>query len=172
MRSLSILLVSLLLFGCAWEDTQPARTPAPVVIAEPVGEPSRPTRQRVTAVDTATIAASIAQQQVGVPYRYGGQDPRGFDCSGLVHFAYQQAGHNVARTTSTLWASARPVASRDLMPGDVIFFRFDDKPSHVGLYLGDGWFVHAPSTGKQVTTARVDAPFYANRMIRGGRLVE
>ena len=143
-----------------------------MVIGEERAHAPATTTRRAPSVDIAAIAASIAQEQVGVPYRYGGQDPRGFDCSGLVHFAYQQAGRNVPRTTGTLWASARPIAPRELIPGDVIFFRFDDKPSHVGLYLGDGWFVHAPSTGKRVTTERVDTPFYAARMIRGGRLVE
>jgi cell wall-associated NlpC family hydrolase len=115
-------------------------------------------------------AAIVALEQVGVPYRYGGQSPRGFDCSGLVHYAYQYAGVSIPRTTTQLWTAARPVADDELKAGDLLFFRIDGKMSHVGLYLGDQRFVHAPQSGRTVAVASLEAPFYRQALIRGGRV--
>jgi cell wall-associated NlpC family hydrolase len=115
-------------------------------------------------------AAVVALEQVGVPYRYGGQSPRGFDCSGLVHYAYQHAGVSIPRTTTQLWTAARPVAGDELRAGDLLFFRIDGKMSHVGLYLGDQQFVHAPQSGRTVAVASLEAPFYRQALIRGGRV--
>ena len=117
----------------------------------------------------ARRATTVALEQVGRPYRYGGADPDGFDCSGLVHFSYREAGLQTARTTGKLWTSLRPVQAGSLQPGDVLFFDVDGKVSHVGLYLGDGRFVHAPSSGRNVSVARLDQPFYRQAFVRGGR---
>lgn len=117
----------------------------------------------------AVRAASIAEQQVGVPYRYGGANTGGFDCSGLVYFAYANAGKQVARTTGGLWGSLLPIQKSSLQAGDVLFFDIDGKMSHVGMYLGDGKFVHAPSTGKKVSIADLESSFYRRALIRGGR---
>ena len=107
---------------------------------------------------------------LGVSYRYGGSDPRGFDCSGLVHYAFREAGKKVPRTTGQLWDSATAVAYTDLQVGDLLFFRFDGKMSHVGMYVGDERFVHAPSSGKRVSVDSLDAEFYRRALIRGGRV--
>ncbi|HEX2139300.1 MAG TPA: C40 family peptidase [Woeseiaceae bacterium] len=114
-------------------------------------------------------AAAIAVRQVGVPYRYGGRSTDGFDCSGLVNFAYARAGKIVPRTTLQLWRQLHPVDTGDLRVGDVLFFDIEGKVSHVGLYLGRGRFVHAPSSGREVTVALLDAPYYRHAFIRGGR---
>lgn len=114
-------------------------------------------------------AAVIAVRQVGVPYRYGGSSAEGFDCSGLVNFAYARAGKTVPRTTGELWRELRPVSADELRIGDVLFFNIEGKASHVGLYLGDRRFVHAPSSGREVTVAHLDAGFYRKSFIRGGR---
>ncbi len=114
-------------------------------------------------------AAQIALQQVGVPYRYGGQTPSGFDCSGLVHFAYDRAGKAVPRTTAQLWAGTKTVARGNMRAGDLVFFSIDGKMSHVGLYLGDGRFVHAPSTGKTVSVQSLSSPYYRKAFLRAGR---
>ena len=118
---------------------------------------------------TADQAVSIALQQVGAPYRYGGSSPAGFDCSGLVHYSYSKAGKSVPRTTSTLWSSIRPVATNQLQKGDVLFFRISGKMSHVGMYIGGGRFVHAPSSGKVVAVASLGSDFYSDAFIRAGR---
>lgn len=114
-------------------------------------------------------AAAIAAAQVGVPYRYGGRSTAGFDCSGLVSYAYGRAGRAVPRTTGALWRQLRPVAATELEPGDVLFFDIAGKPSHVGLYLGEGRFVHAPSTGREVSIEDLESPYYRRSFLRGGR---
>ena len=111
----------------------------------------------------------VAVRQLGVPYRYGGATEQGFDCSGLVQFAYARAGKGVPRTTAAQWQTARPVVATDLRVGDLLFFRIDGKISHVGLYLGDRRFVHAPSSGREVTIANLDADYYRKTFVRGGR---
>ncbi len=104
-----------------------------------------------------------------MPYRYGGSSPSGFDCSGLVQYSYSVVGKRVPRTTGQLWNATQPVADNDLRVGDVLFFNIDGKMSHVGLYLGDDRFVHAPSSGRKVSVGSLDAPFYRSAFIRAGR---
>jgi cell wall-associated NlpC family hydrolase len=114
-------------------------------------------------------AAVVAVRQIGAPYRFGGNSTKGFDCSGLVQYAYAAAGKQLPRTTGDLWHQLQPVADRDLAVGDVLFFRIEGKVSHVGLYLGSRRFVHAPATGREVTVAGLDSDFYRGAFIRGGR---
>ena len=155
---LALAAIGLLLAGCS---TAPPGAPH----VENSGS-----RNSAISEETAVTAAEIALDQVGIPYRYGGASRSGFDCSGLVHYAYASAGRRVPRTTGELWRSTQPLAERELQAGDVLFFRIEGKMSHVGLYLGDGQFVHAPSTGKRVSLATLDAEFYREAFIRGGRL--
>ncbi len=115
-------------------------------------------------------AATIALGQVGVPYRYGGASPGGFDCSGLVQYSYSLAGVSVPRTTGQLWRAAKPVAQEELEAGDLLFFSIEGKMSHVGLYLGERRFVHAPQSGRSVSVASLDAPFYRSALVRAGRI--
>ena len=114
-------------------------------------------------------AASVALGQVGTPYRYGGATPAGFDCSGLVHYSYRQAGKSIPRTTAGQWAELPPVNGRDMRAGDLLFFSIAGKMSHVGLYLGDGRFVHAPSSGRTVGIERLDSKYYRKAFLRAGR---
>lgn len=115
-------------------------------------------------------AALAALAQVGVPYRYGGQSPSGFDCSGLVHYAYLDAGVSTPRTTQQLWSAARTIKQDELQAGDLLFFRIDGKMSHVGMYLGEGRFVHAPQSGRSVSVASLEMPFYRQALIRTARI--
>jgi len=114
-------------------------------------------------------AAAVALQQVGVPYRYGGTSTKGFDCSGLVQYSYGRAGKLMPRTTRQLWSATSVVQRGDLRVGDLLFFSIEGKMSHVGMYIGRQEFVHAPSSGRSVTVATLDSPFYAAALIRGGR---
>ncbi len=162
-RFAGMLFLAACLAGCSsgYVREQPrAKVVQPVAPSATTRTASRPVHER---------AAINAVSQVGIPYRYGGANPDGFDCSGLVYFAYGQAGRQVPRTTATLWKSLRPVSKQDLRVGDVLFFRIDGKVSHVGMYLGDRRFVHAPQSGKHVTVAALDAPFYREALIRAGR---
>jgi murein DD-endopeptidase len=117
----------------------------------------------------ADQAAAVALQQIGVPYRYGGSTPKGFDCSGLIYYSYSRVGKNVPRTTGSLWSGIQPVAKNQVQVGDVLFFRIEGKMSHVGMYIGDNQFVHAPSSGKVVTVGSLRSDFYRKALIRAGR---
>lgn len=114
-------------------------------------------------------AAAIALQQLGTPYRYGGSAPPGFDCSGLVQYSYRKAGKALPRTTGALWASTETVSAAELAAGDLLFFEVAGKMQHVGLYVGDGRFVHAPSTGRHVSVESIDSAFYSEALLRAGR---
>jgi cell wall-associated NlpC family hydrolase len=114
-------------------------------------------------------AAIVAVGQIGVPYRYGGSSARGFDCSGLVQYAWSKAGAKIPRTTSEQWRLIAPISNKDLRAGDLLFFRIDGRISHVGLYLGDRRFVHAPATGREVSVADLDSDFYRRAFVRGAR---
>lgn len=131
---------------------------------------SAPVLTSATASSPGDWAALVALEQVGVPYRYGGNSPQGFDCSGLVQYSYSHAGVAVPRTTGQLWSAARTVERRDLRAGDLLFFNIEGKMSHVGMYLGDERFVHAPQSGRRVSVASLDAPFYRAALLRVGRV--
>jgi cell wall-associated NlpC family hydrolase len=116
--------------------------------------------------------AELALTMVGVKYRYGGADPReGFDCSGLVYFTYASHGHVVPRTSRAQFDAARKVALDEALPGDLVFFRDQASLSHVGIYLGDRRFVHAPSSGRSVSVAHIDEPYYQRNLVAVGRLL-
>ena len=117
----------------------------------------------------AAVAASIAVEQIGVPYLYGGSNQHGFDCSGLVQYAYTGAGIQVERTTSGLWESLKPVTRDELRVGDILFFDIAGKISHVGIYVGKGQFVHAPSSGRTVGIEDLDSDYYKRAFVRAGR---
>ena len=126
------------------------------------------------AASTPTVthpAVAVAKRMLGTPYRYGGASPqRGFDCSGLVYYSFTQAGMNASRTTKTLYRDAFAVEPTALRQGDLLFFRIEGKVSHVGLYVGGNTFVHAPSSGKKVSYASLENPYWRKRLIKAGRL--
>ena len=131
------------------------------------GTPSRPPSN-----DVRRSIVQLALSMVGLPYRYGGADPgEGFDCSGLVHYTYTSNGLAVPRTSRSQFDASRMISLEDAAEGDLLFFRDQEKLSHVGIYLGDGRFVHAPSSGKTVSVARVDEPYYRQYLVGVGRLL-
>jgi murein DD-endopeptidase len=114
-------------------------------------------------------AAQHAAAMQGKPYRYGGNTPAGFDCSGLVQYSYAQAGWRLPRSTEGLWDISRAVSLRQLRAGDLLFFTQEGKRwSHVALYLGNDRFVHAPSSGKTVSLANVNDAYW-RRHLEGAR---
>ena len=105
-------------------------------------------------------AVQVAMQYLGVPYVWGGASPSGFDCSGLTMYAYAQLGISLPHYTGAQW-NAGPHVSRDqLQPGDLVFF----TPSlgHMGMYVGDGSFIHAPHTGDVVKISSLADPWYSS----------
>ena len=112
--------------------------------------------------DVGASAAQHALEMRGKPYRYGGNSPRGFDCSGLVQYSYARVNMRLPRSTEGLWSSSRAISRNDIRPGDLLFFHQEGKRnSHVAIYLGSNRFVHAPSSGKQVSTASLSDRYWS-----------
>ena len=156
-RSLALTITVLGLAAACSSTPHATKTPQATVI--------KPTRS----IALGEMAAAVALDQVGVPYRYGGSSPSGFDCSGLVQYSYSRAGKRIPRTTGQLWSSTREVGRHELRAGDLLFFSIEGKMSHVGLYLGGQRFVHAPASGRAVSVASLDAPYYRTAFLRAGR---
>jgi cell wall-associated NlpC family hydrolase len=155
-------LLLLLLAGCA---SGPGRPPGPS--AQPGGYAQADASSR-RANDVLLRALGL----VGTPYRYGGNTPAGgFDCSGLVGFVFlDAAGLRLPRSTGELMdLRATRIARDGLRPGDLVLFR-PDGGGHVGIYVGEGRFVHAPSAGGTVRMDRLDVPYWT-RAYAGARRV-
>ena len=121
--------------------------------------------------DIAGQAAGYAQTMIGKPYRYGGTSPKGFDCSGLVLYSYKQAGVALPHSTDKQRSAARRVKLAELRRGDLLFFNQEGKKyGHVGIYVGDGKFVHAPSSGKSVRSDRLDTPYWKKHLSEARRI--
>lgn len=124
--------------------------------------------------ETAPAAASLghdiaihAMGLVGIPYRYGGNTPdSGFDCSGLIGYVYTaRAGRAPPRTVAQLAGFGEPVDAQALRTGDLVVFGHDPA-WHAGIYVGEGRFVHAPSTGGTVRLDRLDNRYWARQPVR------
>jgi cell wall-associated NlpC family hydrolase len=125
----------------------------------------------VTDPGSAERAAGNASKMVGKPYRYGGAGPAAFDCSGLVQYSFKQVGVFLPRSTDELLRASQPLRGAHLRRGDLLFFDQEGKKkSHVGIYLGEGKFVHAPSSGKQVRTDRLDSPYWRKHLSEARRV--
>lgn len=122
--------------------------------------------------EEAQKVLNTAAKYLGVPYLWGGTTPSGFDCSGFVQYVYRECGYSITRTTYTQWDNDGQYVSRyDLEPGDLVYFGSTNSPSHVGLYVGDGMMIHAPSTGKNIQYTSIDSNYYAARFIGGKRIL-
>ena len=141
--------------------------PEPVAPAPATSAP-RPPSESPGSVRTRVV--NTALEMVGTPYRYGGSTPAGFDCSGLVHYAYRAAGIPVPRTTEEQHDTARGIALPEARAGDLLFFKIRSKADHVAIFLGDGRFVHAPSSGKRVSVGTLRDPYWADSFLGARRL--
>jgi cell wall-associated NlpC family hydrolase len=147
-----------MLAGCA---SSPERaSPRPAAIPRSAGQ-----------IALGDEIAVRAMAQIGTPYRYGGADLGGFDCSGLVHHVYRELGIAVPRTAAAQYEASRRLSQSELLPGDLVFFRTSGRRiSHVGIYAGDGRFVHAPKTGRDVELRALDDEYYRSTYAGSGRL--
>jgi cell wall-associated NlpC family hydrolase len=126
-----------------------------------------------SAFDSAQDLAAAALDLIGIRYKWGGDTPRtGLDCSGLVRYVFQRVtGVTLPRTAKDMSRLGETVALTDLQPGDLVFF--DTRRvafSHVGIYLGDNRFVHAPRRGREVEVATLDSGFWQKRFNGARRL--
>jgi len=137
-----------------------ARRPVPL---RPTIEKRHPRRHvQHTKRTLGDRAARIALRAVGVPYRWGGTSPyAGFDCSGLVYWAYGRVGVALPHSSYALAGEGRPVRMSRLRPGDLLFFYGN---GHVGLYIGHGRMVHAPHTGERVQVVRLAGSGYGSAL--------
>jgi cell wall-associated NlpC family hydrolase len=117
------------------------------------------------------MVVDIAEKLKAKPYRYGGVTPKGFDCSGFVHYAYLKAGLSIPRTTRDQYRASQRLPFEKARPGDLLFFKINSrKLSHVGLYAGNGRFIHASTAKKRVADASLQDPYWRNRLIGIGRV--
>ena len=108
----------------------------------------------------AQAAVAEARRHLGTPYKWGGDSPGGFDCSGLVQYCYKVVGVSLPRTTSQQINKGKSISQDNLQVGDLVF----PNSGHVGLYVGDGKFIHAPKAGDVVKISSVYS-FYAGRRV-------
>lgn len=153
-RNILCLILILLAAGCA---TQPPSAHGPRFAALRSDDPSYPIRYRIL---------SAAEELLGTPYVLGGTSRAGIDCSGLVHYAYLQAGIDVPRTTAQLYRFGK---HQDfIMPGDLLFFKTAPPwVSHVGIYVGDGQMIHASSGSRRVSKVSLSRPYWRQRLAGG-----
>lgn len=142
---------------------------AAIVILALTGCSSSPAKNS-TPVSTGNQVAQLAKQLIGKPYQYGGNTPKGFDCSGLVQYTHNKVGISIPRTTDKQLKQAKPIKRSQLQAGDLVFFRLNGrKVSHVGIYIGNNQIVHAPSSGKRVSYARLDQGYWKDRVTATAR---
>ena len=113
---------------------------------------------------------NIAKSTIGVPYKWGGNSPReGFDCSGLMKFVHKQAlGMNIPRVTAQQRDKSKTIRYAQLQPGDMLFFKTGKRSNHVGVYIGNRKFIHAPSGGKLVHISSMDSSYWHSRFVKFG----
>jgi cell wall-associated NlpC family hydrolase len=129
----------------------------------------RESTEATAALGHQVVAAALDLR--GVPYRNGGTDARGFDCSGLVAYVFRQYGLSVPRQTSAQFAAGRKIDKDEIRPGDLVFFStIAPGASHVGIAVDDDEFVHAPSSGGVVRVERLTLPYWQKRFVGARRV--
>jgi LysM repeat protein len=112
-----------------------------------------------------------AFSQVGNPYRYGGSTPEtGFDCSGFVGWVYKQFGIDLPRSSRDMMAAGQPISRSELRPGDLVFFNYGY--SHVGIYTGNGRYIHSPSTGKRIQESDLNGRGRSEHFVGARRIID
>ncbi len=147
--------------AAAAQQAAATQSVTPNYVPDPVYEPNLPPAHY-------TGAVAIALQYLGVPYVWGGASPAtGFDCSGFVMFVYAQLGVSLPHNAAAQYGYGTPVPRDQLQPGDLVFF---DGLGHVGLYIGNGQFVHAPHTGDVVKISSLSDSWYSAMYVGARRI--
>jgi cell wall-associated NlpC family hydrolase len=138
--------------------TGTAARPTTPIAAEAV-DPGR----MVSLAGGSSVGSDVVRKgltYLGTPYVWGGESPKGFDCSGLCQYLYKQEGVSIPRVSQDQFRAGRAVPSAQMQPGDLVFFQKNGDVHHVGIYLGGGKFLHAPHTGDVVKISSLSEPYY------------
>ena len=148
------------------------RAAAPVAGAAADTVPAAGGGEQAAAGPRALAAVEEAMKYKGMPYLWGGSTPEtGFDCSGLLQWAYAKQGIQIPRVTFDQVEVGKPVQREDLVPGDLIYFGDSpDTVGHAGIYIGGDRFLHAPHTGDVVKVSSLEEPYYAKEFFVGRRV--
>lgn len=160
-----LLALTIALAGCGRAPTRPDR-PAPTAVFVPAG---------TNAVDASNAVLFRAMSLVGTPYHWGGNTPTsGFDCSGLVTYIFRDAAEvRLPRQSSVMGEiRGRELSRRQLQSGDLVFFAASRSISHVGVYVGEQRFVHAPNSGGTVRLESLDSVWWKDHFVYGKRVFQ
>ncbi len=150
-----------MLFSCSAHKETPiakAITPAKTKTVD-----LRYSNQKSKLADQRKIISQHAINSLGTQYRWGGQSPKtGFDCSGLIVYTHKKANIIIPRTAKSQFDNGRVVAKNELQVADLVFFKNPkaNKVLHVGIYIGDGIFIHAPGKNRQITFGYMNNPYF------------
>lgn len=178
---LGVIATACLASGCAAKGTAPVPRPfpgAPVVAseltAEPTSEPpSEPTAKPAGEASPLPLAPVIATAMMlqGTPYKNGGSDPSGFDCSGFVQYVFARHGRTLPREVRDQFRVGTAIDKGDVKPGDLVFFQtVSPGASHVGIVVSRDQFVHAPSSRGVVRVERYTVGYWSSRWVGAKRL--
>lgn len=153
--------------ACASSGAVPRPFPVPGSASSRAPEPAAPP---AAVVDGYALVGTALSLQ-GSPYRNGGTDPSGFDCSGFTQYVFAQFGVSLPREVREQYRLGRAVDSRDLAPGDLVFFTTTDAgASHVAIVVGADQFVHAPSSNGVVRVERISSSYWSSRYLGARRI--
>lgn len=172
--ALGAVLLGALATGCAAKGTTVATPrPFPGTAVPPRPAPAVASPEPLAsdgAIHPAVISLALSLQ--GTPYRNGGSDPSGFDCSGFVQWVFAQQGLALPREVRQQYLVGEQIESDEVRPGDLVFFEtVSSGASHVGIALGGGEFVHAPSSRGVVRTERYASSYWAGRWVGARRIM-
>ena len=173
MRALLMVVVAIVATGCAATGARPQPFPSgPFEKTTPEAWKSREVVGTAGA-PTGYAVSGTALELRGTPYRHGGTDPNGFDCSGLVWYVFAQHGLELPRTVEDQFHAGGDVLPANLQPGDLVFFSTTSRgASHVGIVIGGDSFIHAPSSTGVVRVERLSASYWSSRYIGARRILQ
>ncbi|WP_160687261.1 C40 family peptidase [Clostridium sp. C2-6-12] len=150
------------------KTTKVIKAPSDGQVTSDSGSSDTPSRGTVS---KGIQVVNYAYKFLGKPYVYGAAGPNAFDCSGLTQYVFSHFGINLSRTTYTQVGEGTKVNRNDLKPGDLVFFNTEGSTSHVGIYIGNGEFIHAPRTGKPVMVSSLSDGYYSQKYATARRVV-
>jgi len=164
----TIVVLAVVTSACASSGAVPR--PFPMPSTGTTSGPATPATRPATGVDTYALVGTALSFQ-GTPYRNGGSDPNGFDCSGFTQYVFAQYGVALPREVREQYRFGQTIEPRDLAPGDLVFFATTDTgPSHVAIVVGGDQFVHAPSASGVVRVEHISSSYWSSRYLGARRI--